>query len=445
MYLVIVLIVSILLIIVLSSKMKIHPLLALVFACLFFGIFSGMPVGTIATSINDGFGQTLGKIGMIIVLGVIIGKFLEKSGGAFAMAEKIIQVMGKKNVPAAMSFIGYIVAIPVFADSGFIILTPLNRSLTKRAGLSLATTSIALALGLVASHTMVPPTPGPLAAAGILNANLGLVLLIGMPIAFIAMLVCLFYSIKFVSKTYVDPAPEIKDEDIKHLMVSAPGWLKSSLPIFVPILLIVLKSFLEFFGIDLTQSFAGQVIKFVGDPVMALIVGLFLAFLLPKKLLKDHLSNTGWVGESLQDAAIIILITGAGGSFGMILQNSGIAKTLSLILSQWPIGLWLPFILAGAIKTAQGSSTVAIITTASILSPMMVDLGFDSEFGRAMFVVAIGAGSAVVSHLNDSLFWIFTQLTGVDANFSLKRYTPGTFILGMTAMIALSILSLFVN
>jgi len=129
----------------------------------------------------------------------------------------------------------------------------------------------------------------------------------------------------------------------------------------------------------------------------------------------------------------------------MILQNSGIAKTLSLILSQWPIGLWLPFIITAAIKTAQGSSTVAIITTASILSPMMADLGFDSEIGRAMFVVAIGAGSAVVSHLNDSLFWIFTQLTGVNATFSLKRYTPGTFILGITAMIALSILSLFVK
>jgi len=428
MYLVAILIISILLIIVLSSKMQIHPLLALVFACLFFGIFSGMPGETIAKSINDGFGQTLGKIGMIIVLGVIIGKFLEKSGGAFAMAEKIIQLMGKKNVTAAMAIIGYIVAIPVFADSGFIILTPL-----------------ALALGLITTHCMVPPTPGPLAAAGILNANLGLVLLVGMPVAFVSMLAGLFYSVKFTSDTYVDPAPELKEEDIQTLMKTAPGWLKSSLPIFVPILLIVVKSFLEFFGLDLSQSIAGQVIKFIGDPVMALIIGLFLAFLLPKKLLKDHLSNTGWVGESLQDAAIIILITGAGGSFGMILQNSGIAKTLSLILSQWPIGLWLPFILTAAIKTAQGSSTVAIITTASILSPMMADLGFDSEIGRAMFVVAIGAGSAVVSHLNDSLFWIFTQLTGVNATFSLKRYTPGTFILGITAMIALSILSLFVK
>src|SRR5688572_4365461 len=206
-----------------------------------------MPVGTIASSINDGFGQTLGKIGMIIVLGVIIGKFLEKSGGAFAMAEKIIQVMGKKNVPAAMSFIGYIVAIPGFADSGCSILTPLNRGLTKRAGLIFATTSIALALGLVATQTMVPPTPGPLAAAGILNADLGLVRLVGIPIAFVAMLACLVYSLKLASAPSVDPAPDPRDENIKHLMVSAPRWVKSSLPIFVPILLIVLKSFLEFF------------------------------------------------------------------------------------------------------------------------------------------------------------------------------------------------------
>ena len=283
MYLVVILIISILLIIVLSSKMQIHPLLALVFACLFFGIFSGMPGETIAKSINDGFGQTLGKIGMIIVLGVIIGKFLEKSGGAFAMAEKIIQLMGKKNVTAAMAFIGYIVAIPVFADSGFIILTPLNRSLTKRAGLSFATTSIALALGLITTHCMVPPTPGPLAAAGILNANLGLVLLVGMPVAFVSMLAGLFYSVKFTSDTYVDPAPELKEEDIQTLMKTAPGWLKSSLPIFVPILLIVVKSFLEFFGIDLSQSIAGQFIKFIGDPVMALIIGLFLALLAPEE------------------------------------------------------------------------------------------------------------------------------------------------------------------
>jgi gluconate:H+ symporter, GntP family len=445
MYLILLLVVAVAMIIVLSTKLQVHPFLALILAGLFFGTLSGMPLGSIVSSINDGFGQTLGKIGMVIVLGVIIGEFLEKSGGAFALAESMIKLIGKKNVTAVMSVIGWIVSIPVFADSGFIILTPLNRSLTKRAGLSFATTSLALVLGLICTHTMVPPTPGPIAAAGILNANLGLVLLVGLPVSFVAMMVSWFYTIKVGSDIYIDPAPELNEADVQKLIQNAPGSLKSSLPIFVPILLIVVKSLVDYKESYLANSSVGQILQFIGEPIIALLIGLALALLLPKKLKKADLSTTGWMGKALMDSAVIILITGAGGSFGKVLQNSGIADSLSSSLSQWPVGLWLPFILAAAIKCAQGSSTVAIITTASILFPMMGHLGFESEMSKALVVVAIGAGSAVVSHVNDSLFWIFTQTTGMNLNTALKKYTPGTFCVGLTAILLLNLIYFFMH
>jgi gluconate:H+ symporter, GntP family len=445
MYLIILLVVAVAMIIVLSTKLQVHPFLALILAGLFFGTLSGMPLNSIVGSINDGFGQTLGKIGMVIVLGVIIGEFLEKSGGAFALAESMLTLIGRKNVTAVMSVIGWIVSIPVFADSGFIILTPLNRSLTKRAGLSFATTSLALVLGLVCTHTMVPPTPGPIAAAGILNANLGLVLLVGLPVSFVAMIVSWFYTIKVSSNLYIDPAPELNEADVQKLIQNAPGSFKSSLPIFVPILLIVLKSLVDYKGSSLASTSFGQILQFIGEPVIALLIGLALALLLPKKLKKVELSTTGWTGKALMDSAVIILITGAGGAFGKVLQNSGIADSLSTSLSQWPLGLWLPFILTAALKCAQGSSTVAIITTASILSPMMGQLGFESEISKALVVVAIGAGSAVVSHVNDSLFWIFTQSTGMNLNTALKKYTPGTLCVGLTAILLLNLIYFFIH
>lgn len=444
MYLVLLLLFSVAIIIVFTTRFKVHPFLALILACLFFGIFSGMSLELVVTSINEGFGGTLGKIGMVIVLGVIIGEFLEKSGGAFAMAEKIIAIIGKKRVATAMSIIGYIVSIPVFADSGFIILTPLNRSLTKRAGLSFATTSVALALGLMCTHTMVPPTPGPIAAAGILNANLGLVLLIGIPVSLVAMIVTLNYATRFVSKTYIDPEPEMNEEDIREIMKDAPHPFTSSLPIFIPILLIISKSVLEFQGNLLIDTFMGKILIFLGTPVIALITGLILALLLPRKLDKTQMSTGGWVGKALKDAAVILLITGAGGAFGKILQNSGIADILSSVFSHWEMGLWLPFLLSAAIKTAQGSSTVALITTASVFAPLMTELGFDTEISKAMAVVAIGAGSAVVSHVNDSMFWIFTQMTGMSVRSGLKLYTTGSFILGLTAITLLVLISFLV-
>ncbi len=428
------LLVSVLIIILLTVKYNVHPFLALLCAALFFALFSGMSLETIVNLVNDGFGITLGKIGIVIVLGVIIGAFLEHSGGAYKLAEVVLRIIGKKRVHAAMGIVGYIVSIPVFADSGFIILSPLNKSLSKRAGLSIVGTATALILGLMITHVLVPPTPGPIAAAGIIGADVGLVMLVGLVIGMLSLVVAVVYCKKMGSKYYIDPNPEVTEETIQEKMKQAPGAFKAFLPILIPILLIIGKSVMEF-NLTEGQEPSGLVnlISFVGSPIIALIIGMLFSFLLPKKWDREMLSTTGWVGKALADASNIILITGAGGVFGTILQNSGIADTLADSLSGANLGIWLPFFLCAAIKTAQGSSTVALITTASIIAPLLVTMGFTTEMDKALVVAAIGAGAMVVSHANDSGFWILTQFSGIDVKTGYKVYTLGTLVVGTFA------------
>ncbi len=428
---VIYLFISVILIIFLTSKLKIHPLLVLLLVALMYGFLTGMPLNVIVSSINEGFGETLGKIGLIIVLGVIIGAFLEKSGGAFALAGKVLKVIGNKRVPAAMGIIGYFVSIPVFADSGFLLISPINKSLSKKAGISLAGSAIALSLGLTATHTLVPPTPGPIAAAGILGADLGLVMILGLLTAAVELVVAIIFATKYASRTYIDPNPEMSDSDINALSKDAPGVLKSSLPVIVPIILIILKSVVNLFEGSLNSQVV-KFISFIGEPVIALLIGMFLALLLPKILDLEMLSTSGLVGKVLQNSSNIILITGAGGIFGKVLQNSGIAKLLGETLTDTNMSIWLPFLLSAAIKSAQGSSTVALITTASIMTPMMSALGFVTGIEKAMVVMAIGTGSEVFSHANDSFFWVVTQLSGMDVKTGYRLHSLGTFIIGVT-------------
>ncbi len=428
------LVLSVVFIVLLTARWKVHPFLALLGASLFFAIFSGMPLETIVELVNGGFGITLGKIGIVIVLGVIIGAFLEHSGGAYKLAEVVLRVIGKKRVHEAMGIVGFIVSIPVFADSGFIILNPLNKSLTKRAGLSVVGTATALILGLMITHVLVPPTPGPIAAAGIIGADVGLVMLVGLVIGLLSLIVAVIYCKKMGSKTYIDPNPDVTDEVIAEKMKQAPSAFKSFLPILIPILLIVGKSIMEFSMVE-GEEVSGLVtfISFIGSPIIALIIGMLFSFLLPKKWDNEMLATTGWVGKALADASNIILITGAGGIFGTVLQNSGIADVLADSLSGANLGIWLPFLLCAAIKTAQGSSTVALITTASIVAPLLITMGFTTEIDKALVVAAIGAGAMVVSHANDSGFWILTQFSGIDVKTGYRVYTLGTFIVGTFA------------
>lgn len=437
------LVISVMLIILLTARYKLHPFLALLIVAIVYGFLAGMSLELIVESINQGFGNTLGSIGLIILFGVIIGAFLENSGAAYVLAEKVLKIIGRKRVAPGMGIIGYFISIPVFADSGFILLSPLNKSLSKKAKLSLAGTAVALGLGLTASHTMLPPTPGPIAAAGILNADLGLVMLIGLPVSLLALTAGIIFAVKVASRTKIEPNPGTTDDEIQERVKHAPGALHASIPVLVPIVLIIMKSLTDGLGI-LPEGNLYQFVLFIGDPVIALMIGVFLAFTLPKNLNSEMLSSSGWMGKAIETSASVIMITGAGGIFGMILQNSGIAGVLGDLLADINLGIILPFLLTAAIKTAQGSSTVALITAASIMMPMMESLGFETEMQKALVVLAIGAGSSVVAHANDSFFWVVTQLSGMTTKTGYKLYTAGTLILGSTAGIIVFILYQFV-
>ncbi|MFO1154326.1 MAG: GntP family permease [Rhodospirillales bacterium] len=444
MLLMILLVVAILFIIVTTAKFELHPFLALLITAFGFGIAAGMPLQDVVKAVNDGFGGTIGYIGIVILAGSIIGTFLEKTGGAMTLAERTLRLTGEKNVPAAMSLVGYIVSIPVFCDSGFVLLSPLNKALARKAGITLASSAIALSLGLYATHTMVPPTPGPVAAAGILKADLGLVIFWGMVVAFFALIAGWLFAVLVASRTFISPDAEgdaVTTAASPPSFPSQPGFTKSVLPIVTPILLIVLRSVAELPTKPLGEGAIITFISFLGQPVVALLIGVALAMLLPKRLDKQMISSTGWVGEAVVAAATIIIITGAGGAFGKILQNSGIAKVIGDSLAGVPLGIWLPFIVAAGIKTAQGSSTVSLITTASLMAPLLPSLGLESETAKALAVVAIGAGAMVVSHANDSYFWVVTRFSNMDVPTGYRLHTVGTFLEGMAAAVTLWILS----
>ncbi len=433
--LIVLLILAVAFIVVSTTKFKLHPFLALIFAAIGFGLLSGMPFAEIVSSVNSGFGDIVGHIGLVIVIGCIIGTFLEESGGAYVMAQGIVRLAGKKRVPLAMLIVGCFISIPVYADSGFVILSPLNKAITKKSGISLACTAIALSLGLTITHCLVPPTPGPVAATAILGADLGLVILIGLIVSVFVAAESYFFVTRYVSRTYIDPDPDgeitVEEDDAKD----KPSALRSFLPVVVPLVLIVFKSISDFPGAPFGEGVAASVLRFVGEPVVALIIGMILSFFLPKKFDRELLSTTGWVGKSLTSAAVIIMITAAGGSFGMILRNSGIADILGESLVGANVGIWLPFIIAAALKSAQGSSTVAIVTTASLIAPMMEALGFVSPVGRALAVMSLCSGAMVMSHVNDSFFWVVTQLSGMNVKTGCKLHGLGTLLGGLTAML----------
>ena len=439
------LIVAIVFIIVATSILKLHPFLSLLAAAFGFGLLAGMPLDVIVDAVNTGFGATIGYIGIVILAGTIIGKFLEQSGGALRLAEAALRLTGRKNVPGAMGLVGYVVSMPVFCDSGFVILSPLNKALAHRARITLASGAIALSLGLYATHTMVPPTPGPVAAAGVIGADLGLVILWGALVAFIALLAGWLFAVTYARRFDIPAYQPGEVPDTEKLATGdAPSTFKSLMPLLLPIILIVLRSIAELPSQPLGEGPAIEIIGFIGQPVVALLIGVVLAMTLPKRLERAMLSTTGWVGQAVIAAAIIIIITGAGGAFGRVLRESGIADVIGDTLASANLGVWLPFLIAAGIKTAQGSSTVAIITTAGIMAPLLEAIGLDSDTGRALAVVAIGAGSMCVSHANDSYFWVVTQFSNMDVQTGYKLQTLGTLIQGLTAAVTVWALSMMV-
>jgi len=437
--LLILLLAAIAFIVYMTARVRLHPFLVLLLASLGVGLIAGLPPQQVISSMTGGFGSTLSSIGIVIAAGTIIGFIMEKSGAAMVMANSILRLVGEERSALAMAFTGGVVSVPVFCDSGFVILSPLNRTLAARSKQSLAVFAIALSMGLYSTHVFVPPTPGPIAGAGTIGADLGSVILWGLIVSIPTILAGYWFAKRYGSQIHIDPAPQAEDGpkkqgEPKHY----PSVLKSFAPIVVPVVLIALKSFADYPTRPLGTGALQVLLGFIGNPNIALLIGVFLAFLTVPKITKEVLGD--WVGVGLASAGSIILITGAGGALGQVIRDTPIAGYLSSSLSGLQFGILVPFLLSAALKTAQGSSTVAIITTAGIIAPLLEALGLAAGLGPTFTVLAIGAGSMTVSHANDSYFWVVAQFSDMEVGQAYRLQTLASLVCGIVGIIVISIL-----
>lgn len=441
-WLLVVLVAVVVFIIYVTASVRMHAFLALILASFIMGLLAKMPVLALLDNITKGFGSTVSSIGIVIALGAAMGTILEKSGGAETMARTMLRLVGRARASLAMALTGYVVSIPVFCDSGFVILSPLNRALAVATDTSLATMAIALSMGLYATHTLVPPTPGPIAAAGTIGADLGRVIIYGLIAAFPAMLAGWWFAVRVASRYSVSPAevaasaaPQVNAVEEKAL----PSPARSFAPVIVPVILILLKSVADLPSAPFGPGGWKTFFDFIGHPVTALLIGTFLALLTVPRLTREVWSE--WIGAGVTTAGWIILITAAGGALGNVIRATPLADYLGTMLARWHMGIFLPFLVAAALKTAQGSSTVALITTSALMAPLLTSLGLDGEAAKALVVLAIGAGSMVVSHANDSYFWVVTQMSGMDVATGYRCQTVSSLVTGITAIVVVAIMT----
>ncbi|MBM3168603.1 MAG: GntP family permease [Bacteroidetes bacterium] len=431
------------LILVAIIRYDIHPFLALFGGAIVYGLAARMETDSILKSITEGFGGVMGNVGLLILFGVILGTFLEKTGGAMVIAEKVLTWVGEKSINLSLMLSGWLLSIPVFGDSTILMMNPIAKSLSSKSTVSYAATIVAVSLGAMASHSLVPPTPGPIAAAGILGADLGQVILYGGIVSLVSLFPLHFFVQKWVSKIPLRPLSPAS-EVVPQLSERPTFWI-ALLPIVLPLGLIILASIANYPTQPLGDGPLAELVNFLGSPVIALLIGALLSFFLPKKLDRKLLSPTGWIGESIVAAAPVIMITGAGAVFGKMLQNSGIGDLVTESMKGENWGIFLPFLLAFGLKFAQGSTTVAMITTASIVAPLLGPLGLDSDLMKVLTTVAIGAGALGISHANDSAFWVVTQLSGMNTKQGNLSHSLGTLIASTTSMLLVYGLSLVLN
>lgn len=442
------LLLTILFIIFATAKLKWHPFLVLILSAFLVALFYQVPLNTVAKTISDGFGGILGYIGLVIVFGTIIGLILEKTGAAIVMAETVIKVLGPRFPTLTMSIVGAVVSVPVFCDSGYIILNSLKESLAERLKVSSVAMSVALATGLYATHTFVPPTPGPIAAAGNLGleSNLGLVIMVGVVVTTVAVLAGWLWSNRFLDATpdNIDALDAVAVPDnmkTRDDYSKLPSATMAFLPIIVPIVLICLSSIANLPSTPFGSGILTDILIFIGNPLTALLIGLFLSFLLINTDQKTQQISDS-ISQGLVVAAPILLITGAGGAFGAMLKVTPIGDYLGTTLSALGLGIFMPFIVSAALKTVQGSTTVALVTTSAMVAPLLGQIGLDSELGRVFCVMAIGAGAMTVSHANDSFFWIVSQFSRMSVAQAYKAHSMATGIQGVTSIIFIWLLTL---
>ncbi|WP_422348254.1 GntP family permease [Flagellimonas sp.] len=417
-------------IIVATIKFKMHPVFSLTLAAVVSGFLLGLSPQNIMETMGNGFGKTLSGIGLVIAFGTVIGIYLEKTGGTKVLANSILKLIGLKKSPLAINLAGYLVSIPVFCDSGFIILSSLNKALSKKSGIPIMVFAVALATGLYAAHVFVPPTPGPLAAAAILDADLGTVLLLGLVVSIPVSLMGYFWA-RFMGRKLKEEVGE-EEGNLMEEKVSNIKPLNAFLPLVVPIVLIALKSVANYPTFPLGKSTLFFVFDFLGSPIIALLIGVLLAFMMARKIPAEQQKQ--WVPEAFRQAGAIVLITGAGGAFGAILRTLNMAEIFNLTQSSGLGGLLISFAIAAVLKTAQGSSTVAIITTSAIIAPLLDTFGLLSITDKALAVLAVGAGAMTVSHVNDSYFWVVSQFSNMNVKTALRGHTLATLFQGLVGL-----------
>lgn len=414
------LIVAIVAIFYFVTRTKIQVFLAMIIGSVVAGLIAGLPPLQVISAIKSGFGGTIGSIGIIIGFGVMMGAVFEASGAAKRMALTFIKVLGKGREEVAMAITGFIVSIPVFCDSAFVILSPLAKSLSRNTGKSVITISCALGAALLVTHSLVPPTPGPLAVVNYFQLDLGLFIIYSLIASIPIALAGLFYA-KWVGKKLFklpdpkDPSvlidrPYTKEEladtvDIEgeHL----PGTFISFAPILIPILLILMNTIASAMG---ASGALKTVMALIGDPIVAVAIGLLIAIYgLAGKI--DRKEVVAMLDDSIKQAGVIVFVTGAGGALGQVLKDSGAGTAIADLLVKASIpGILLPFIMAYLLRIVSGSATVGMLTAGSITAPILLSMATVNPY---MAGLACCIGSIGITNLHDSYFWVVNKTTGL--------------------------------
>lgn len=447
--------VGIAIMIILVLKTKTHTFIALLLAALITGLIGKMSPAEALDAIQGGFGNTLKSTGIVIGLGVMMGGILEKTGAAERLAFTFLKVIGKGREELALGITGWLVSIPVFADSAIVIFAPLCKAMSRVTGKSVIALALALASGLQCTSIMVPPTPGPLTAAGMLGVDVGQMILLGALMTVPLMLAATLYSKWIGTKIYQIPQEDgtylrmdYKKEYIKTLdelesvmdSKNLPALLPSIAPIIVPLLLIFSKTVSDFMGF--TEGPVATVISLVGSPIVALAIGTTLAvYGLGRDIEKDKL--TAIMNESIKDTGIIMLITGAGGSLGNVIKVSGIGDVLGATVMSWPIpAILIPVIIGALMRLALGSATVSITTAASLTAPLVSVLGVNP----LLLAQACCVGAIAFCYFNDSGFWVFNGMFGLtDLKEQLKCRSVVSMLMSGLGIIELLILNIFIH
>jgi len=431
-------------------KLRMSAFIALLITSIFVGILAGMPLSKISESIQEGMGSTLGFIATVVGLGAIFGQMLESSGGAKSLADYLLKKFGKDRASWALTLTGFIIGIPIFLDVGLIILIPIVYALTKDTKRSLLYYGIPLLAGLAVTHAMVPPTPGPMAVANILGVDLGWVVLFGLIIGIPTAIIAGPVFGKFISKKMFISVPEQMFESFPESNSSKeklPSFGIIAIIVLIPLSLIIMSTFIKL-GIDkglYDKSLMTEILIFVGHPFTALILATLSSILLCLKRNIPGQTILNLSTKALGPAGIIILVTGAGGVLKQILVDSGIGKILAESIAGSPIPLvLLAWIIASLVRITQGSATVAMITAAGIIAPILPSFNL-SQPGIAIIVIAIASGATIMSHVNDSGFWIVSKYLGMNEKQTLQSWTVMETIISVSGLVLSLLLSIIVR